>query len=159
MTTTRCFSYLALFLALSATVTAHISHCAYTILVKTGDRAKAGTDSKIKLTVGNFYGKSYHIPDLEKWGIMGKDYDYYERGNLDLFSGRETCIKHPVCRLKLESDAKGESPGWFVEFVEVATVQPEKSCRQVRFPINKWLGVEGNKELNVVLEECKDYVA
>lgn len=135
-----------------------MQNCAYTILVKTADRAKAGTDSKIKITVGDSNGKSFQVADLEKWGIMGADYDYYEQGNLDLFIGKENCIGPQICRLKLESDAKGESPGWFVEYVEVVTVNPETSCKQANFPVNKWLGVEGLKELNVVLEECIDYV-
>lgn len=128
-------------------------------MVKTGDIAKAGTDSKIKLSMGDLRGKSIQVPDLEKWGIMGLEYDYYERGNLDLFVGREKCIGPQICRMKLESDAKGESPGWFVEYIEVVTVKPESGCKQVKFPVNKWLGVEGVKELNVVLEECMDYVA
>lgn len=128
-------------------------------MVKTADQPRAGTDSKIKLTIGDYRGQYIHITDLEKWGLMGKDYDYYERANLDIFGGREKCLRPPICRLKIESDAKGESPGWLIEYFEITYVRPERGCKQVKFPVNKWLGAQGVKELTVLLEDCMDYVA
>ncbi|MCD9638437.1 hypothetical protein HAX54_022432 [Datura stramonium] len=56
------------------------------------DRSQSGTDSKISATLGDVSGKSVWIPDLEKWGLMGPDYNYYERGNVDIFTGKGRCL-------------------------------------------------------------------
>ncbi|OVA08644.1 hypothetical protein BVC80_8511g9 [Macleaya cordata] len=38
--------------------------------------------------LGDAAGRSVWIPDLEDLGLMGSSHDYFEMGNLDIFSGR-----------------------------------------------------------------------
>ena len=77
----------------------------YTLYVKTGSIFKGGTDSIIRLSMYN--------GNLETWGgIMGRGYDYFERGNMDIFSGRAPCLGGPVCDMHLASDGSGSHHAW-----------------------------------------------
>ena len=78
--------------------------CVYTLYVKTGSILKGGTDSKISVKLGDSRGQSVEISDLESWGLMKQGHDYFERDNIDIFSGRGVCLESPVCRLNLTSD-------------------------------------------------------
>ncbi|KAK9292093.1 hypothetical protein L1049_020049 [Liquidambar formosana] len=51
---------------------------------------RAGTDSKIGITLGDAAGRSVWVPNLESWGLMGPKHDSYERDNLDIFRGGTT---------------------------------------------------------------------
>lgn len=136
-----------------------LQKCVYTFFVKTGDRLKAGTDSKIGLILSDSGLRSIDIPDLTKWGLMDSHRDYFERGNLDIFSGRETCLEPPICNLKLVSDGAGAHPGWYVEYIEVAISRPDGPCTQITFPVNKWLGsLSHPTEVTVLLEGCRKYI-
>ncbi|KAF5190583.1 Plat domain-containing protein [Thalictrum thalictroides] len=87
--------------------------CVYTVYIRTGSIFKAGTDSIMSLTLLDSYGKSIAIPNLETWGgLMGPDYNYFERGNLDIFSGRGKCLDTPVCAMNITSDGTGPHHGW-----------------------------------------------
>ncbi|TQD97515.1 hypothetical protein C1H46_016852 [Malus baccata] len=60
----------------------------YTAYVRTGFIIKAGTDSTVNLRLYDTYGYGIEITNLEAWGgLMGPGYNYFERGNLDIFSG------------------------------------------------------------------------
>ncbi|PPS07473.1 hypothetical protein GOBAR_AA13173 [Gossypium barbadense] len=65
--------------------------CVYTLYVKTGCMMKAGTDSRISVVLGDPFGRSVWIAELRSWGLMPYAHDYFERGNLDVFSGRGCC--------------------------------------------------------------------
>lgn len=70
--------------------------CVYTLYVKTASIIKSGTDSKISLSLGDPQGRFVWVKDLQPWGLMGPSYDYYERCNLDIFSGTGPCtLAHP----------------------------------------------------------------
>lgn len=91
--------------------------CVYTVYVRTGSVLKAGTDSNITLTLYDGNGYGVRINNLEAWGgIMGPGYNYFERGNLDIFSGRGPCLTGPVCAMNLTSDGTGPHHGWYVLF-------------------------------------------
>ena len=94
--------------------------CVYTVYVRTGSVLKAGTDSNITLTLYDGNGYGVRINNLEAWGgMMGPGYNYFERGNLDIFSGRGPCLTGPVCAMNLTSDGTGSHHGWYVLFEKV----------------------------------------
>ncbi|KAI3941020.1 hypothetical protein MKX01_003738 [Papaver californicum] len=117
--------------------------CVYTVYTRTGSIIKGGTDSKISLRLYSKYGKYIEIPNLETWGgLMGPGYDYFERGNLDIFSGRGYCLGSPVCAMNLTSDGTGSGHGWYVNYVEVTTTGAHISCGQQNFEVEDWLALD-----------------
>ncbi|XP_021751829.1 PLAT domain-containing protein 3-like [Chenopodium quinoa] len=116
------------------------SECVYTIYVRTGSVIKAGTDSKISLELWGQNGDGVRITDIESWGgLMGQNYDYFERGNLDVFSGRGPCLTAPVCGMRVISDGSGPHHGWYCNYVEVTTTGPHVKCAQQKFDVEQWL--------------------
>ncbi|KAL2906038.1 PLAT domain-containing protein 2 [Bienertia sinuspersici] len=114
--------------------------CVYTIYIRTSKTFIGGTDSKISVTFYDETGSGIHIKDLVSWGgLMGRDWDYYERGNLDIFSARGPCLNRPVCSMELTSDGSGG--GWYCNYVEVTTTGPHIQCRQQLFTVEQWLSV------------------
>lgn len=129
--------------------------CVYTMYVRTGSIIKGGTDSKISATFGDGSGREVCISDLEDWGLMERGYDYYERGNLDIFSVRGPCLNGPLCRLNLTSDGSGDHHGWYCEYVEVTTTGPHKPCTQTIFYVRQWLARDAPPyQLTALLDGC-----
>ncbi|KAK9111060.1 hypothetical protein Scep_018579 [Stephania cephalantha] len=119
------------------------ANCVYTVYVRTGSEIKSGTDSNISLRLYDGKGLYLEIPNLEAWGgLMGPGYDYFERGNLDIFSGRGPCLTAPVCAVKVTSDGSGPHHGWFLRYVEVTSTGPHIHCAKKIFPIEQWLGTD-----------------
>lgn len=136
------------------------NECVYTLYVQTGSIIKAGTDAGISVTLGDGGGKSVWIPNLRAWGLMGRGHDYFERGNLDIFTGRGQCLRPPICRLNLTSDGAGAHHGWFVDYIEVTFTGPHKPCSQSIFYVDQWLADDAPPyELSAVLDGCKKNVA
>ncbi|CAI9092019.1 OLC1v1027151C1 [Oldenlandia corymbosa var. corymbosa] len=158
MSTIRHFSIfllLAIFLLTPATADSS-TDCVYTLYVQTGGIIKAGTDSQISVTLGDAKGRSVWIPNLQDWGLMGPDHDYYERGNLDIFTGRGPCISSPICRLNLTSDGSGAHHGWYCNYIEVTSTGPHKACSQSIFYVNQWLATDAPPyQLTAILDGCK----
>ncbi|CAH9090736.1 unnamed protein product [Cuscuta epithymum] len=125
--------------------------CVYSLYVQTGTYITAGTDSKVGVTLGDRTGKEVQVPELRRWGLMGRDHDYFEGGNLDIFSGRGPCLRLPVCRLNVTSDGSGHRPGWYCQFIEVTFTGPRKECSQSTFYVDQWL-VAG--DLTAILDGC-----
>ncbi|KAK9111062.1 hypothetical protein Scep_018581 [Stephania cephalantha] len=119
------------------------ANCVYTVYVRTGSVIKGGTDSNISLRLYDGKGWYIEIPNLETWGgLMGPGYNYYERGNLDIFSGRGPCLTAPVCAVNVTSDGSGPHHGWYVNYVEVTSTGPHIHCAQKLFTIEQWLGTD-----------------
>lgn len=117
--------------------------CVYTVYIRTGSIIKGGTDSIISLTIGDAAGGVVAIGDLEAWGgLMGPGHDYYERGNLDIFSGRGACLAGPPCYMNLTSDGSGPGHGWYVNYVEITTTGPHIPCQQQLFTVENWLAMD-----------------
>ncbi|XP_068651436.1 PLAT domain-containing protein 1-like [Aristolochia californica] len=153
----RRFPSLLPFLLLSAAaVTFAISdECVYTVYLRTGQIFKAGTNSKISATFGNAERGVVAVPDLRTWGLMGPDYDYYERGHRDIFSGRGPCVKGPLCWLNLTSDGSGDHPSWFCDYLEVTATGPHRGCSQGIFYVNQWLSNDAPPfQLTALLDGC-----
>ncbi|TKW04755.1 hypothetical protein SEVIR_7G129800v4 [Setaria viridis] len=117
--------------------------CVYTVYVRTGSIWKGGTDSKIGVTLVGADGSGIRIPDLERWGgLMGAGHDYYERGNLDIFSGRGPCMRAAPCAMNLTSDGTGPHHGWYCNYVEVTSTGPHLGCAQQLFTVEQWLATD-----------------
>ncbi|EPS64454.1 hypothetical protein M569_10327, partial [Genlisea aurea] len=114
--------------------------CVYTVYVKTGSIIKGGTDANISAIFYESSGTGIWIKNLVLWGgIRGTDYDYFERGNVDIFTGAAPCLRGPICALNLTSDGTGPHPGWNCKSVEVTATGWRKECAQQTFQIDQWL--------------------
>ncbi|CAN8276102.1 unnamed protein product [Cochlearia groenlandica] len=130
--------------------------CVYTFYLRTGSIWKAGTDSIISARIYDKYGDFIGIKNLEAWGgLMGKDYNYYEGGNLDIFSGRAPCLPSPICAFNLTSDGSGDHHGWYVNYVEVTTTGVHAKCASQSFEFEQWLGTDVSPyELSALRSNC-----
>ncbi|KAJ7543639.1 hypothetical protein O6H91_09G046100 [Diphasiastrum complanatum] len=135
-------------------------HCVYTIYIKTGSIIKGGTDSIISIKLFDAAQNSLTIKNLVGWGgIMPKGYEYYQRGNLDVFSGLGYCLTTPVCKITLSSDGTGPHHGWYVRDVEVASIGPKVSCSQRVFKVEQWLATDASPYvLNTTRDNCDDEI-
>lgn len=89
---------------------------------------------------------------------MGPSHDYYERGNIDIFSGRGPCIGTPLCRLNLTSDGSGKHHGWYCDYIEVTSTGPHKQCSQTIFYVNQWLATDvAPFQLTAQLDGCSSW--
>ncbi|KAJ4891699.1 hypothetical protein Rs2_31447 [Raphanus sativus] len=158
---------LSLFLSLLLIATVVVAsapaeqQCVYTFKIKTGTRDSSGTDSIIGASISDKSGQHIDIGDLEKWGgVMGQGHNYYENGNLDIFSGTAPCLPSPVCFLNLNSDGSGNKPGWYVKYVEVKTTRPGVETKRQYFDVEQWLAVdEPPHELSVERNNCLQTVS
>lgn len=130
--------------------------CVYTMYIRTGSIFRAGTDSIISVRLYDTYGEYVGISDLVSWGgLMGPKYNYFERGNLDIFSGIGPCLSSSVCALNLTSDGSGMYHGWYCNYVEVTTTAVHKPCLQQKFKVDQWLARdEPPYNLTVIKNYC-----
>uniref|UniRef100_J3LYH6 PLAT domain-containing protein n=1 Tax=Oryza brachyantha TaxID=4533 RepID=J3LYH6_ORYBR len=119
------------------------NQCVYTLYVETGSIWKAGTDAAIGVELYTAAGNGILIRNLQAWGgLMGNGHDYFERSNVDIFSGRGPCLGAPVCRMKLTSNGAGEHHGWFCNSVEVTVAGPHARCTRAAFNVQQWLATD-----------------
>ncbi|KAI3701702.1 hypothetical protein L6452_26970 [Arctium lappa] len=132
--------------------------CVYTMYVRTGSMLGAGTDSKISLTVADDSGQALKINDLKAWGgLMGGFYNYFERDNLDIFSGKAPCLVGNVCKMNITSDNSGIilTSDWYCRYVEVTTTGAQTPCAQQTFTIEQWLSTTRDpKKLYATKDYC-----
>ncbi|RWR89884.1 PLAT domain-containing protein 3-like protein [Cinnamomum micranthum f. kanehirae] len=130
--------------------------CVYMVYIRTGSIFKGGTDSIISLTLNDNRGGTVQISNLEAWGgLMGPGHDYFERGNLDIFSGRGPCLGAPICAMNLTSDGSGPHHGWYCNYVEVTTTGPHVPCRQQLFTVEQWIARDAPPyELTAIRDKC-----
>lgn len=133
--------------------------CVYTVYIRTGSIIKGGTDSIISLRLYDSYGESVELANLEAWGgLMPPGHDYFERGNLDIFSGRAPCLYTPICAMNLTSDGSGPHHGWYCNYVEVTSTGPHVACSQQQFTVEQWLARDAAPyELTAIRNYCSDY--
>ncbi|XP_010119318.1 PREDICTED: lipoxygenase homology domain-containing protein 1 [Chlamydotis macqueenii] len=103
----------------------------YTVKVKTGDKKNAGTDANIFITL---YGSKDDtgIVSLKSSKI---NKNKFERGKIDEFTVESVDIGD-LKKIKIGHDNKGNSTGWFLEWVEIDAPSLGK-C--LRFPCGRWL--------------------
>lgn len=147
--------YLFIFLAI-ASVVRSADDCVYTVYIRTGSVIKGGTDSKMTLTLYAADGYGIRINNLETWGgLMGADHDYFERGNLDIFSGKGPCLSGPPCLMNITSDGSGSGHGWYCNYVEVTTTGAHIPCAQQLFTVEQWIALDRSPyELTAIRDYC-----
>uniref|UniRef100_A0A0D9WNE7 PLAT domain-containing protein n=1 Tax=Leersia perrieri TaxID=77586 RepID=A0A0D9WNE7_9ORYZ len=136
-------------------------NCVYTVFVRTGTAWKGGTDSAISVEFAGADGRGVRIADLERWGgLMGAGHDYYERGNLDVFSGLGPCLSGGApCWMNLTSGGAGAHHGWYCNYVEVTATGPHRGCAQRRFDVEQWLATDASPyQLTAVRDQCRGAV-
>eukprot|EP00249_Psilotum_nudum_P000948 c13169_g1_i1 orf=165-662(+) len=149
------FSFLIL-MFLGALITSGKDVCVYTVYVRTGKVMKGGTDSTIGAQFYDAYGNSIIIDSLEEWGgLMGSHHNYYERGNLDIFSGLGECLSTSICAMNLTSDGHGSHSGWYCNYVQVAMISARNPCSQHFFSVDQWLAFDAAPyQLNAFRNDC-----
>ncbi|GLJ15077.1 hypothetical protein SUGI_0246460 [Cryptomeria japonica] len=159
-----CKRFLFLVLVLVLSLSSHLvsaddssATCVYTVYVRTGSIWKGGTDSNISLALIDYLGEEIYTSNLESWGgLMGPGYNYFERGNLDIFSGRGPCLSAPVCKMILSSDGTGPHHGWYCNYVEITSTGPHIPCNQQLFTVEQWLATDVNPyELTAERDLCE----
>ncbi|XP_030535094.1 PLAT domain-containing protein 3-like [Rhodamnia argentea] len=150
------FIFFLLLLSISVQSESFEGDCVYTVYVRTGSIIKGGTDSIVSLRLYDVYGEWVGITDLEAWGgLMEPGHNYYERGNLDVFSGRGPCLSAPICALNLTSDGSGPHHGWYCNYVEVTTTGVHTPCSQQQFTVEQWLASDAPPyELSAIRNYC-----
>ncbi|XP_030975499.1 PLAT domain-containing protein 3-like [Quercus lobata] len=148
--------FFILFLCVLSIAQSSDDDCVYTVYIRTGSVIKGGTDSIIGARLYDEYGEYVEIKNLEYWGgLMEPGHNYYERGNLDIFSGRGGCLSAPICALNLTSDGSGAHHGWYVNYVEVTTTGVHTSCTQQLFTVEQWLALDtAPYELTAIRNYC-----
>ncbi|KAG0503777.1 hypothetical protein HPP92_003849 [Vanilla planifolia] len=131
-------------------------NCVYTIYVQTGYLLQSGTDSNISLSLAGSDGVGIEIENLVSWGgLMGLGHDYFEWGNLDIFSGRGRCLSSPLCLLNITSDGTGLLPAWYCKYVEVTVTGSNQGCSQHDFKVEQWLSTDRPpKQLYATRDVC-----
>ncbi|WCJ34958.1 Lipase/lipooxygenase PLAT/LH2 family protein [Euphorbia peplus] len=158
LNTTHLLSFVLLFAFSSVAVTEDVD-CVFTVFIRTGSIFKGGTNSIISARFYDELGEYIEISNLTAWGgLMGAEHSYFERGNLDIFSGRAPCLYSPVCTLNLTSDGTGEHHGWYVNYIEVTTAGVHATCSQEKFTIEQWLATDvAPYELTAIRNNCPIY--
>lgn len=133
-----------------------VNKCVYTVYIRTSSIISGGTDSNIALQLYDKHGDEVDVPNLVKWGgLMPAGHDYFERGNLDIFSGRGPCLSTPVCAMNLTSDGTGPHAGWYCDYVEVTSTGPHIACSQQLFKVERWLALDAPPyNLTAIVNDC-----
>ncbi|KAL0443725.1 UNVERIFIED_CONTAM: PLAT domain-containing protein 2 [Sesamum latifolium] len=124
------------------------------VYVKTGTKPDAGTDSIISVALLDAENNVFMIDNLETWGgLMGPGHDYFEAGNLDIFSGRGSCLATPVCLMSLMSGGTDNMRGWYADYVEVFTTKVQSQCAHEHFMVDEWLALDEPPHAFIVIRD------
>ncbi|XP_064294800.1 lipoxygenase homology domain-containing protein 1 [Phalacrocorax carbo] len=103
----------------------------YTVKVKTGDKKNAGTDANVFITL---YGSKDDTGIVSlKASKINKN--KFERGKVDEFTVESVDIGN-LKKIKIGHDNKGNSTGWFLEWVEI---DAPSLGQCLKFPCGRWL--------------------
>jgi len=102
----------------------------YTIWIRTGDDALAGTDSNVFIQLFGTTGKteSIHLPARDIFSFEAGGTDQYVLEVPDIGDLTRCCIGH--------DDSEGDS-GWYVVDVRIAD---DETDREWLFTFNQWIG-------------------
>ena len=104
------------------------------------------------MKLNNQKNEYLEIKNLETWGAMAPGHDYFERGNLDVFTCTAQCFSSPLCFLRLTSDGSKAKAGWFCEYVHV-TVSGQNVAYTQNFSVQQWLALDEPPYSLVVLRD------
>ncbi|KFV05227.1 Lipoxygenase homology domain-containing protein 1, partial [Pterocles gutturalis] len=103
----------------------------YTVKVKTGDKKNAGTDANVFITL---YG-SKDDTGIVSLKASKTNKNKFERGKVDEFTVESVDIGD-LKKIKIGHDNKGNSTGWFLEWVEI---DAPSLGQCLKFPCGRWL--------------------
>uniref|UniRef100_A0A8B9DTI0 Lipoxygenase homology domains 1 n=1 Tax=Anser cygnoides TaxID=8845 RepID=A0A8B9DTI0_ANSCY len=105
----------------------------YTVKVKTGDKKNAGTDANVFITL---YG-SKDDTGMALFSLKASkiNKNKFERGKVDEFTVESVDIGD-LKKIKIGHDNKGNSTGWFLEWVEI---DAPSLGQCLKFPCGRWL--------------------
>uniref|UniRef100_A0A663N8Y0 Lipoxygenase homology domains 1 n=1 Tax=Athene cunicularia TaxID=194338 RepID=A0A663N8Y0_ATHCN len=103
----------------------------YNVKVKTGDKKNAGTDANVFITL---YG-SKDDTGMASLKSSKINKNKFERGKVDDFTVESVDIGD-LKKIKIGHDNKGNSTGWFLEWVEI---DAPSLGQCLKFPCGRWL--------------------
>ncbi|CAF1005020.1 unnamed protein product [Rotaria sordida] len=114
----------------------------YEIIVYTGDKTRAGTNSQVYITLFGKDGKRTEKIHLKN----SNNKDPFERNQTDKFSVKSDYIGELI-KLRIEHDNSGLSPGWFLDRIVVTDLHDPKT--KYVATCNQWLAKdEGDKQIS-----------
>jgi len=112
----------------------------YTLYIRTGDDALAGTDSNVFIQLFGTHGQTDEI------FLPPQDIFSFEAGGTDKYILEVPDIGELVrCCLRHDNSETGPSSGWFVKDVRV---EDDETSRVWTFTFNCWLGLEESGTLS-----------
>lgn len=113
----------------------------YTIYIKTGEQALAGTDSNVFIQLIGTEGRteSLHLP--------ARDIFAFEEGSVEKYVLQVPDLGE-LTRCCLGQDASADA-GWYVE---TARIQDDETSREWTFVFNRWLDTEAAGGLTACVE-------
>uniref|UniRef100_A0A8C0AX22 Lipoxygenase homology domains 1 n=1 Tax=Buteo japonicus TaxID=224669 RepID=A0A8C0AX22_9AVES len=105
----------------------------YTVKVKTGDKKNAGTDANVFITLYGSKDDTGMASLSLKASKINKN--KFERGKVDEFTVESVDIGD-LKKIKIGHDNKGNSTGWFLEWVEI---DAPSLGQCLKFPCGRWL--------------------
>ncbi|XP_025107501.1 lipoxygenase homology domain-containing protein 1-like [Pomacea canaliculata] len=124
----------------------------WTITTKTGDKEHADTNADVFIILIDPNGqnsKPLRLDELWK--------DDFERGDTNTFRFRHWGDFKEVCSIRIYHDNSGDSPGWYLRWVEVKS---EEMTVPRKFIVNDWVPTqEEESNVNFVIQRtppCRD---
>lgn len=111
----------------------------YKVVVKTGDKKRAGTDANVQIILHDAKGQKTKAAKLDNFLR-----DDFERGQIDKFTVKDTVSLDEIHQIELWRDDAGLYSDWFCDYVEVTI--PRKNQEFV-FPIYRWIRPEFHYEI------------
>ncbi|CAF4137253.1 unnamed protein product, partial [Rotaria sp. Silwood2] len=114
----------------------------YEVIVYTGDKSGAGTDSKVYITLFGNHGKQTEKIHLKN----SNNKDPFERNQTDIFHVQGDYIGELI-KLRVEHDNTGRSSGWFLDRIVVTDLN-NPTTKYIAI-CNKWLAKdEGDRQIS-----------
>ncbi len=119
----------------------------YTVKIKTGTAKKAGTNSRVWLSLYGSNGRElidYRLDD---------QYDNFEKGRLDVFDIKAYNLNN-IKSIRLRHDGTKAKSEWYPEWVEIK--ENKAPYRKWKYSIKKWLDAKnGRRFTSGALKEAK----
>lgn len=106
----------------------------YKVVVKTGDKKRAGTDANVRVILHDDKGQKTKAAKLDNFLR-----DDFERGQIDKFTVKDAVDLDEIHQIELWRDDAGMYSDWFCDYVEV-TINKKK--QEFIFPIYRWIRPE-----------------
>lgn len=106
----------------------------YKVVVKTGDKKRAGTDANVKIILHDSKGQQTKPAKLDNFLR-----DDFERGQRDKFTVKDAVDLNEIHQIELWRDGAGLYSDWFCDYVEVTN---SRTNQEFVFPIYRWIRPE-----------------